>query len=247
MAKLLEVTISGSYKGTKETFDFDNVKGIIPVVAEDLATMHVQGRYAAPWIKAAKKKDGSPMYPERIEHMRQVFVDSIKEIEADELSYIGKDIKEMSYEELQDLATAKDLRRIPLPKELSGASIREMRQQAYWEYGAQVLGMDDNQKLNEKRPIAVERRINPMTEGYNFAKLPPMIVSDGVARRDMTQKVTNEDMIEIEQNAKKLSETPKSQLTLDDLKGIAKQKSIAHSPNIGFDALYAKIFGGEVS
>lgn len=251
MTKVLKATLSGSYKASNDDLvDFDGVKVTIPYTEEDLALMHLQGRYAAPAIRAAEDKDGEKKYPLRIDHMRQVFIDSLEEAEQkDEFSYVGKDIKEMSYDELQDLATAKDLRRIPLPKELSGSSLREMRQMAYMDYAAQVLGMDDTNKLPEEVEYhpPVEKRINPQVPGYNFAKLPPIIVESDQPRRDKREKVTTEDIIKIEQGAKKLNSTPKSQLTLDDLKEMMKSKSIPFQANISFDSAHAKLFGGEGS
>lgn len=240
---LLKVTISGSYRtASGEIVDFDGVTGTIPHVDEDLAKMHVRGRYAHPWVKNAKKKDGEKAYEERIDSMRQVFIDHIEEVEG-ESSFAGKNIKELTFEELQDLATAKDLRRIPLPKDISGVDLREMRAQAYMDYASSVLGLDDTAKVDQDNPQPVEERINPGMEGYNFAALPD-IKLDGERRRDTSQKITNEEMIRAEQKQTKLGSTPKSTLTLDDLKELAKTKKIPFHPNIGFDALYDKLYKG---
>jgi hypothetical protein len=148
-------------------------------------------------------------------------------VSVEQFSYIGKDIKELDYAELHDLATAKDLRRIQLPKEQSGVSLREMRQMAYVEYSDKVLG----------------NFINHNEEGFNFAKLAPLKI-DGDARRDTSKKITNEEILDQEEKTMDISSTPKSTLTLDDLKGIAKQKNISYHNTIGFDALYAKLYGG---
>lgn len=242
---LKRVTISGSYfTANRDVIDFDNVSGLIPNVDDDLAAMHVRGRYAVMWIKAAKKKDGEPLYPERIDSMRQVFIDNIEEVDGD-LTFVGKDIKQMSDAELQDLATAKDLRVIPLPKELSGVSLREARQTAYQQYGAIILGMNDSPMLNPDpaRALPVEKRINPALEGYNFAALPPMIV-DGELRRDNMKKLTNDEVLELEGRKRPINSTVKSTLTIDDLKALADEKSIPYHKDIGFDALHEKIFGG---
>lgn len=241
--KALKVTISGSYRNSKnEAIDFDNVSGVIPFTTEEHAKMHVIGRYAVMWIVGAKDpKTGEKVYKERLDSTRQVFVDSIEETEAD-FSFIGKDIKQMSYEELQDLATAKDLRRIPLPKEVSGVSLREMRSLAYLDYASKILGMDDAKVLDPKHPIPVEQRINPMIEGYDFAKLPPLKV-DGDMRVDNTKRLTNEEMLELEANNTDLTSKPGSNLSLDDLKRIAGTKNITFHKTIGYDALYEKIFG----
>jgi len=244
--KMLKVTISGSYRtASKEIVDFEGVTGLIPFVDEEHAKFHVRSRYALPWVKSAVyttgEKKGEKIYKERIEDMRQVFIDTIEEVEGIP-SYIGKNIKELTFEEYQDLATAKDLRRIPLPKEISGVDLREMRSMAYMDYASTVLGMDDSPKLDEKRPLPVEQRINPGIAGYNFAKLPDIVLEGGV-RVDTRKKVTNEELLELEANTTNLTEKPGSNLTLEDLKTLAKQKNIPFHPNIKFDALYEKLYG----
>lgn len=228
--KALKVTISGSYRNSKrEVFDFEDVSGVIPVVDHDLAAMHVRGRYALPWVKGATDKEGNKRYPERIEDMRQVFIDEIKEIELKEpMSFIGKDIKEMTFEELQDLATFKDLRTIPLPKELSGVSLREMRVAAYAAYSDAFFGTDLNKEKDQ--------------EGFNYAALPPMVVNDG-SRRDPTVKLSNDEVLEQEQKRMDVNSTPKANMTIDELRKIAKTKNIAFTQNTGFDDLYNKIYG----
>lgn len=228
--KALQVTISGSYRNSKrEVFDFENVTGVIPAVDHDLAAMHVRGRYALPWVKGATNKDGEKLYPERIEDMRQVFIDDIKEVELKEpMSFMGKDIKEMSFEELQDLATFKDLRTIPLPKELSGVSLREMRVAAYAAYSDAFNGTD---LMKEKDQ-----------EGFNYASLPALVV-EGASRRDPTVKLTNEEVLAQEEKKMDIGSTPKSNMTIDELRKIAKSKNIPFTPNTGFDDLYNKIYG----
>lgn len=241
--KMLKVTISGSYRNSKkEIVDFENVSGLIPLVDDEHAAMHVRSRYAATWVRAATNPDGEKKYPERIDAMRQVFIDTIEEVDGVP-SYIGKSIKAMSFEELQDLATAKDLRRIQLPKEQSGVDLRTMRATAYMDYASKVLGMDDSLRLDPKNPLPVEKRINPDTEGYNFAKLPDIIV-DAATRVDTAKKMTNEDIINLEASTTDLSSKPGSNLTLQDLRNIATEKNIPFHPTIGFDALYARIYGG---
>lgn len=227
MAKLLKATISGTYRASnKDTIDFEDVVGYVPLINKDVAIMHIIGRYAPIWIKAKTKKDGEREYPKRIEDMRQVFVDSLVEVDGDELSYVGKDIKEMTYDELQDLATAKDLREIPLPKELSGVSLREMRAIAYSTYSEKILNLP---KIEDASSM--------------FGDLPALIV-DGDKRVETAQKITNEEIIAMEQEAKQLDQTPKEQMTLEQLQELAKKKNIPYHPNIGRDALYAKLFDG---
>lgn len=224
--KALKVTISGSYRTAKgDIIDFEDVKGSIPKVDEDLAIMHVRSRYAVMWINESKNKDGDKLYPQRVDAIRQVFVDDIKEANSN-FSYIGKDIKEMSYRELQDLATAKDLRKVQLPKELSGISLREMRQAAYVAYSENVL----------------KEEIDVNAEGFNYMKLPALVIDGGVCR-DASNTFTNDEIIDQEQKNKDTGSS-KENYTLKDLKKMADNKNVPYHNSIGFDALYIKLFGG---
>ena len=82
--KLLKAVISGSYRtNDNEVVDFDQLSGVLPLVHEDVAIMHIHGRYAVQWIRQAKKTGGSALYPLRVESIRQVFVDSLTEAEGD--------------------------------------------------------------------------------------------------------------------------------------------------------------------
>lgn len=221
MDKMLEFTISGSYKtAQKEIIDFENVKGTVPFQDEDVATMHVRSRFASRWIKETKNQDGEPMYPERIQRVREVHIDNIKETTGN-LSFVGKDIKELTFEEIQDLALAKDLRKVPLYK---ASDLRNSRVMAYIEYADKVLKQDP---------------INHNEEGFNFAKLPPLVI-DGIVRREREMKVTNEDIINAEMRS--YSE-PKSTLSFDDLKAIAKSKNIDIRGNLSYDTLYQRLYG----
>lgn len=225
MVKALQVTISGSYRtATKEVVDFDDLTGIVPYVDEDVAIMHVRRRYAIMWITGLKDEAGDKVYPKRVDSMRQVFIDDIKEVDVEQFSYVGKDIKELSFPELQDLATAKDLRLIPLPKETSGISLREMRVRAYADYSEKVKGAPIDYKSNE----------------FNYAKLPSMIV-DGDVRVDMSEKISNEEIISSEQKSPS-TDDPRSRFTLDELKQLAQQKGIRGYQNMKFETLYKKLY-----
>ena len=93
--KALKATVSGSYKTAQgDIIDFEDVEGVVPFVDEAHAFMHIKSRYAATWIKAAVTDTDKKVYPDRIEKVRQVFLDSLEETTHD-FSYIGKDIKKM--------------------------------------------------------------------------------------------------------------------------------------------------------
>ena len=119
MSNTLKVTISGSYRSANRQIEsFDGVVGLMPNLAEDKATQMAIKRYARIWVSQEKNKDGEPKY-KHIANIRQVFVDSIEDNEENPkavLSYVGKNIMEMNFEELQDLAAANDLNGVPLYK-----------------------------------------------------------------------------------------------------------------------------------
>lgn len=212
--KAYAVTISGSYNnGKREIVDFQNVTGVIPMTAsEELAVAAVRNRYAEMWIAADKR------YPERIGNVREVFIDSIEETTA-EFGFIGKNITDMTYEDLQDLATAKDLRGIPLYK---NGSLRESQGRAYAEYGNKVMGMD----------------VDHRAEGFNVMKQPALIV-DGHPKANTPKQFTNEEILAQEQAS---TSTGRPSFSRTELEQMAKEKNIRFNPAIGDDKLYAKIF-----
>lgn len=227
--RFLEFTISGSYYNSKkEIVDFDRVKGKIPFCDEDNAvgSMHVRGRFAAKWVKEAVDDMGIRMYPERIEKMRQVHVDDVQPTTGT-LSFVGKNIKDLSVEEMQELAVAKDLRFVPLPS--SGLDKRDMLVRTYVAYSEKVL----------------EKKVKYQEEGFNFAKLPD-IVLDGKLRREESQKITNEEIIAREQAPTKTAlgekDDPKARFSMEELRLIADQKKITVTEGSTFEELYAKLF-----
>jgi hypothetical protein len=127
--KAWEITISGSYKNdNNEVVNYEGIKGIIPLCPEDQLMFYAQ-RYEKMWIAADER------YPVRYNKRHQTFVDDMKKI-SHEFSYIGKDISEMTWEELQDLACAKGLNAIP---HFQVGSLRSQRETAYREYAAKIL------------------------------------------------------------------------------------------------------------
>lgn len=212
--KAYKVTISGAYrKAKREIVNFDGLSGIVPFTDSDIMYMHLRSRYAPMWLTKDKR------FKDRVSTMREVYVDSVEEVEH-EFTFVGKDIREMSEEELQDLATAFDLRRIPLYRK---SSLRETRVHAYMAYCESVLG-----KSIDKG------------DDFNLAEMPEVVVKFEKPRRNQQASVTNEEVISAYQ-AGDVS-NPKANFDLDGLKQLAASKGIPHHPNIGYDKLYAKIF-----
>jgi hypothetical protein len=233
--RALKVTISGDYYNSKkEKVDFDKVVGVIPWCDEDkgLASMHVRGRYAIMWIKAAKNDDGTPKYPERIDRIHQCFIDDVVETKAS-FSFVGKDIKELTQEELQDLATAKNITKVPLPN--SGHSKRSMLELTYAAYCQFVL----NKKLKPE----------PHEAGFNFSKLPSLFL-DASGRVDNTRKLSNDEVIEAEMRGKKVNlgeskASSENAFSLEELKQLAEETGVAYDDGITHADLYKALFSAK--
>lgn len=251
---LLKATISGSFKAADgEVESYDRVTGYLPGLDDDKAQQQIIKRYAFIWIGQTMKKDSKgkpsdePKY-KRVQRVREVFIDSIEEVEegdenfGKQLSYVGKDIMEMNFEELQDLAAAKDL--ISIPKYKTG-SLVNARRIAFAEYANKVLGwtedvLDPRTGKKEKKPLDWRQA------GFNPAKFP-VIKADGRIRRDGFEAADIEESIETENLVMKHGNAAPpldgdSRLSIEQLKLIAKAKNIPFNANIGYDALYKKLY-----
>lgn len=203
-----KITVSGNYrKAQRGIVDFSNLSGIVPGADEDVLMMHVMSRYVPMWV------DKDPKYKDRLTSVREVFIDTIEEVKEHKFSFIGKNIQDMTMEELQDVATAFDLRSIPLYKK---ASLNATREAACIEYLAKVSG----NIIDTKDPR------------YDYAALP-LIKTEDKVRRDKTGKVTSEEYFSMQANG---------EMDLESLKKLADSKGIVYSPNIGYDKLYSRIF-----
>ena len=217
---MLKVTVSGDYRtsGGKEgkIVDFENVVGIMPdcELDENGVLSHVKARYLGQWIKL----DGR--YTARFAGARTTYIDKMETVPGVP-SCIGKNIKDLSWEELQDLAVLKNLLRIPLTHL---TDLRSGRETAYLEYSKHIL----------------LREIDTKAETYNFLKLPAIIVThDGITAAPEV-KQDNEAVISAEQDN---ASTEDTNFTLEELKKIAKERGVKYPPAIGKVKLYALLFG----
>ena len=224
--KFYQFTISGSYHNSKkEICDYEGVKVNVPYTeSQEIGEMHMQSRYAM----AAVRKD-ERFKEDRVHKMRQVFVDDVAVVEG-MFSFVGRGIKDLYDEEMQDLATAKDLRGIPLPKLQSSMSLRDMRVLTYLAYSEKVLG----QALKRED---VER---------DFSKLQNHRLSADV-RTETSGKVTNDEIIEKEMSTKATGNDAEDRFTLAELKKLADSKGIVYDQNSKDDGklfkfLYGKLF-----
>lgn len=238
MKNVLRATISGSFKASDGQIEsFEKVTGVIPGLDDDKAEQMIIKRYAPIWVGQALDGDDEPKY-KRVQRIRQVFIDSVEEDEdlaGKTLSYVGKEIMEMNYEELQDLAAANDLAAVPLYKT---GSLTHARRVAFAEYASHVLGW------TEPNAKGIEGPIDWRKEGYNPAKYEK-IKADGEIRRSGDAPADIEESIDREalvlKGKAKVTDTG-SRLTLAQLKAIADTKKIPYNANIGYDALHKKIY-----
>lgn len=250
MTKVLKATISGSFKASDgEIESFDRVVGYLPALDDAKAQQMIIKRYAMIWVSQTMKKDArgndieEPKY-KRVDRIRQVFVDEVIDEEGKQLSYVGKAIMDMNFEELQDLASAKDLAAIPLYKK---TSLQQARRIAFAEYASKVLDWKDTVQEGKKiKEVPVDWR----SSGFNPSKYP-VIIADAEIRRsgehiaDIEESIDRENLV-MQGKAVNTPAAP-SRLTIDHLKAIAKDKGIEFSANIGYDTLYKRIYGKESS
>lgn len=225
MTKLLQVTISGSFMlNHEDTESYGDIVGLVPMIDGDKVSQMVIKRYAAMWLRNAKKEDGTPLF-RSVRRVREVFIDSVDEVDAKPLSYVGKDIMTLSFEELQDLAAAKDLGAIPLYKV---GSLAVQRRKAFAEYSTKVLDV----------PLDVNE------EGFSPAK-HPKIICDDKTRRSADYVADIEETIDREALALKgkAPATSTRGLSMEQLKEVADMKKIAYHAKISYEELYKKIYG----
>lgn len=244
MSNTIQVTISGSYRvASRQIESFDNLTGLMPAIDEDKATQMAIKRYAKIWVSQAKDKDGNAKY-KHIDRIRQVFIDSIEDNEDEPdavLSYVGKDIMEMNYEELQDFAAANDLMGVPLYKTGSLATARRI---AFSEYAIKVLQLEEYAVADKKEKFNL---YDHRTTGFNPKRFEP-IIADSEIRRFDAVGADIEDGIEkefqpVKRQGGKPVEEKKSSMTFAQLKAIATQRGIDFNKGISYENLHKKVYG----
>lgn len=151
--KAWKVQVSGTYyTGNDEIIDFD-LEGTIPGCIEDEIHSHMINRYVPMWLR--EDKEG---YPDRVNRVREVFVEDYAEADA-EFSFVGKDVRDMDYNELQDFAVAKGLRDVPLYKVGARSHQREV---AYVSYltNVQKSPPDDQFNLRDALPLIADAKLH---------------------------------------------------------------------------------------
>ena len=256
-AKTLKVVISGSFKATDgEIESFDKVQGIIPRLSTEpaegeqlsKAEQMIIRRYASIWIARVQKKgpDGKDLDEgkyKRVQKVRQVFIDSIDDNDENPdatLSYVGKNILDMNFEELQDLAAANDLNQVPLYKV---NSLQHARRVAWSEYAVKVLGLVEWLDPNAARKQNI---YDFRSTGFNPNKHEPIIADGhirmgGKKREDIEQIIKS--VVDKEVKPGDAPNSERSRLTLEQLKAIADSKGVEYHKTIGYEQLHSKVYG----
>lgn len=218
MTKLVKVKVSGSFRnGNNEIIDFSDLEGVVPSTDEARVNMHVQSRYLPMWISSSKEIKDRP------KRIRQVFIDYVSSEFDGKLSCVGKNIKELSFEEIQDLATLKDLRAIPLYK---NGSLRDSRIKALYEYSKEILGEE-------------------LKKDIKLDDLPNIIVADG-AKYYERGNINNDVSIALEARKSGMTaELPKQEdfISFEELKVMAKSNGVTFHPNISYEKLKERVLG----
>ena len=158
------------------------------------------------------------------------------------LSYVDKDIMEMNFEEIQDLAAANDLNGVPLYKV---GSLTTARRIAFSEYAIKVLELEEYDVKDKAEKFNL---YDHRTSGFNPKKFEP-IIADAVIRRQDSHKLSIEEGIEAEmkpvrrKGGKDVEPTTKARMTFEQLKSVAVQRNVAFNKGISYENLYKKVYG----
>lgn len=208
-----KVKATGSYFSGQDKYDYE-VEGTIPFMPEEWAEAAVRTRYAHMWIAQ------NPKYKERITAVRECFVEGLDVVEDAKFSFVDKDIREMDYGELQDLASLKSLLEVPLYRKESLPSSRMKAYVAYYNKCVRDIGEDE---LDHKVAGFKLSDQEPLTAKYEWRDA----VEEEAHREDVLQNSFNN----------------KRTLSMEDLKSLAKQRNIKTKANVTYEALYEKVFG----
>ncbi|MFA5116368.1 MAG: hypothetical protein WC486_03710 [Candidatus Omnitrophota bacterium] len=218
---LLKVTVSGDYRTSgklgSDIVDFEGVVVMMPECHEDFIMPNVQNRLLQIAIKNDKR------YTQRFEMFRSVYIDKVEKVDG-KPSVVGKNIKELSWEELQELACYKNLRLIPAYR---GTDLRYAREVAYAEYSKHILG----------------KEIDREAKGYNFAELPDLFVDGSEKKAVSPKQQTNEEAIKEEQDNS--GPGADKTFTLAELKQIAKDKGIKLPANVSYEKAFKLVIEGQ--
>lgn len=210
---MLKITCSGSFRtnaGTDQNrCDFTGITGLLPeIVAERLGNLTQEEFYISHAMRMfpiwKKEKENKEFNDKPYAGLIKIYIDNVEVVEGTP-ACVGKDIKQMEWEELQELACYLRLREIPLYR---AGSLRAAREKAYEMYQSHVLKkrifktpreiamfkenihrrmedqmftqQDIEERIEEEMDKAFDMTpdIHNPERGYNFSKLDPIKIKD---------------------------------------------------------------------
>ena len=202
---MIKLTVSGSFKTSPGTdqgrYDFIEVTGLLPDCTEEYHISYAQRMFPI-WKMQDQNK---AIKKEPFAGLIKIFIDEVEEDAGGSPDCCGKDIKTMTWEELQSLACYLNLREIPLYRKgsLRGAQekayetymknieqrkvfrtakdISVLKERMYRNLEALELQQDEiEERVNEAIAKGFNMLVDPSTPetSYNFKTLAPVIIPD---------------------------------------------------------------------
>jgi hypothetical protein len=164
------------YPKTRQSGDDTDIDIIVPFQAVDVAKMHVQARQLPMILTAMAAKKSGELALKSIKNIKTAYLISSEEVEH-EFSFEGKDIRTLTFEEIQDVVVMFDLREVPLYKV---GGLREQLNALYGIYSQKVLG----------KPIKYKE------EYFTVADMPPIYVGKNSRVEREVKPVFKEEAVE---------------------------------------------------
>lgn len=152
---MLKVTISGYYLSNGSKVDYNNVDVQMPECDEGYILSEVINRMIPQKFSDAKQSYSAP---------GKCYIDKVTKTKS-KPSFNGKNIKELGWVEIEDLAIAYNLRSVPL---FRSSSLVDARIKAYQEFCNKVKGMD-------------------LKDGFDYKNAENFVVGDATSTTDTTE------------------------------------------------------------
>lgn len=140
---MMKVICSGAFRNNKEMNDFSDFVIVMPDCPDEWIKSNCINRC---FVRMAEK-----VFKKRIDSIHSLYVDAVekdykgKDGKETKPSCCGKNIKSLTWDELQDLAIMFCLREIPLYRQ---GDLRTAREIAYKEYLTKIAGQELNKEFN---------------------------------------------------------------------------------------------------
>lgn len=175
---MLEVEISGSYRNQKEGLvDYDKEKILIPVCDDEWIKSNIMNRCLRRHFST--KKDAP-----RFDSNYRCSIDKVTRVKDKSPSFLGKNIRDLTHEEAQEVAMFYNLSSVPLYKD---TDLRETKNVLYKEYCKHVLKLE-------------------ITSEVDIASAPDVIIPED----NSSQAKATVDVVDIEKALDKVAEEEKA-------------------------------------